>query len=114
MHWPTAFGKFPLDPALQFDSQGWQTGLVWAGSLFVDALRLSLPVLAALLVTNLGLGVLTRAAPQLNLFAVGFPLTLAVGFIVLDFSLPVLPVLAERMIRAGIEVGLRMTAGLLH
>ena len=50
----------------------------------------------------------------MNLFAVGFPLTLAVGFIVLDFSLPVLPVLAERMIRSGIEMGLRMTAGLLH
>ena len=109
-----SFQQIPLDPALQFHAQGWQVGLIWAGALFVDALRLSLPVLAALLVTNLGLGVLTRAAPQLNLFAVGFPLTLAVGFIVLDFSLPVLPVLAERMIRDSIEMGLRMTTGLLH
>lgn len=57
---------------------------------FRTAVLLSLPVLAALLITNLAIGVMTRAAPQLNVFAVGFPLTLAVGFAAMYFSLPML------------------------
>lgn len=50
-------------------------------SVFAAGLLLSLPVVAVLLVANIALGVLTRAAPQLNLFAVGFPITLTAGFI---------------------------------
>ncbi|MDE2387493.1 MAG: flagellar biosynthetic protein FliR, partial [Betaproteobacteria bacterium] len=49
----------------------------WGGEIFKSGLQLSLPVLTALLITNLALGVLTRVAPQLNIFAVGFPLTLS-------------------------------------
>lgn len=56
--------------------------------IFTYGMLLALPLLVALLITNVALGVLTRAAPQLNLFAVGFPLTLALGFAVLMFSLP--------------------------
>ena len=52
------------------------------------ALSLALPVIAALLITNLGLGVLTRAAPQLNIFAVGFPITLMIGLIAAMLSVP--------------------------
>ncbi len=47
--------------------------------LFRLALHLALPVLTALLVCNLALGILTRAAPQLNLLSVGFPITLLAG-----------------------------------
>ena len=47
--------------------------------LFRIALHLSLPVLTAVLVCNLALGILTRAAPQLNLLSVGFPITLLAG-----------------------------------
>lgn len=50
-------------------------------AIFSTGLLLSLPVLAVLLVTNTALGVLTRAAPQLNLFAIGFPVTMTVGFL---------------------------------
>ena len=47
--------------------------------LFRLALHLALPVLTALLICNLALGILTRAAPQLNLLSVGFPITLLAG-----------------------------------
>ncbi len=50
-------------------------------TVFASGLLLSLPIVAVLLVANIALGVLTRAAPQLNLFAVGFPITLSAGFI---------------------------------
>jgi flagellar biosynthetic protein FliR len=48
--------------------------------IFSAGLLLALPVVVALLITNLALAVLSRAAPQLNLMAIGFPLTIALGF----------------------------------
>ena len=62
----------------------------WAGRLFSAGLQLSLPIVAALLITNLALAILTRAAPQLNLFGIGFPITLAVGFSMMGLTLPYL------------------------
>lgn len=50
-------------------------------ALFATGLLLSLPVVGILLLVNLALGALTRAAPQLNLLAVGFPITLLAGFL---------------------------------
>lgn len=47
--------------------------------LFAGALVISLPVLTSLLVVNIAFGVMSRAAPQLNIFAVGFPFTLICG-----------------------------------
>ena len=55
--------------------------------LFAAGLLLALPLITALLITNIAMGVLTRAAPQINLFAVGFPITMSAGFIVLLLSL---------------------------
>lgn len=54
--------------------------------IFSTGLLLALPVIIALLITNLALGILTKAAPQLNLFALGFPLTLAGGFVAIAIS----------------------------
>lgn len=73
----------------------------WGGSIFAFALQISLPILAALLITNLALGILTRAAPQLNLFAVGFPITLAIGFFVLALSMPYFSPLLDRLAQQG-------------
>ena len=61
---------------------------MWGEMIFRVGLLLSLPAVTALLITNMALGILTRTAPQLNLFAIGFPLTLTVGFVVLALSLP--------------------------
>ncbi|NDU85638.1 MAG: flagellar biosynthetic protein FliR [Ferrovum sp.] len=109
-----SFRTVPLEPALHLHAQGWHMALALASTLFAEAIRLSLPILAALMITNLALGVLTRAAPQLNLFAVGFPVTLAVGFIVLDFSLPTLPALAERIIRSSLVASAGLIQRLLY
>ena len=73
-------------------------GVNWAGlrTLYIREIRrfwkvgmqtLAAPVVTALLITNIALGILTRAAPQLNLFAIGFPVTLTVGFGVLLLAL---------------------------
>lgn len=60
-----------------------QTLIGWASWMFGAALLLSLPAVTALLIINCSLGVITRAAPQLNIFAIGFPLMVLLGFVVL-------------------------------
>jgi len=74
----------------------------WGGSIFVYGLQISLPLLAALLTANMALGILTRAAPQLNLFAIGFPITLAIGFLVLALSMPHFIPLMDRLTHEGL------------
>ncbi len=82
--------------------QGYYDIVLWGGSVFAYGLQLSLPLLAALLITNLALGVLTRAAPQLNLFAVGFPITLGLGFFVLMLFIPYLAPILDRLTQEGL------------
>ncbi|SFQ10631.1 flagellar biosynthetic protein FliR [Nitrosomonas cryotolerans] len=81
----------------------------WGGEIFLTGLQLSLPVLTALLITNLALGILTRVAPQLNIFAVGFPLTLSIGFLVLALSIPFFTPILERSIQDGLNIVTEMT-----
>ncbi len=79
----------------------------WGGRIFVDGLLLSLPMLGALLITNIALAVLTKAAPQLNIFAVGFPITLAVGMGVLTLSLPYFMPVLDRLMGDGFQFMLK-------
>ncbi len=62
--------------------------LAWSSVLFSAGLLMALPLITAILITNLAMGVLARVAPQLNIFAVGFPVTLTAGFVLLMFSIP--------------------------
>jgi len=69
--------------------------------LFSLGVSLALPVIGAMLLANLALGVLTRTAPQLNLFAVGFPVTLATGLAMLALALPfIVPAMESALLRA--------------
>ena len=61
--------------------------LDWSAQLFVVALKIALPAITALIVVNLSFGVMSRAAPTLNLFAVGFPVAMLLGFVVIFLSL---------------------------
>ncbi|MEM7466964.1 MAG: flagellar biosynthetic protein FliR [Pseudomonadota bacterium] len=53
--------------------------LSWTEQLFSGALAVALPVIIALLIVNIAFGVVTRAAPQLNIFAIGFPVIMLFG-----------------------------------
>jgi flagellar biosynthesis protein FliR len=59
----------------------------WGARVFESGLVIALPATVALIIVNLALGVVSRAAPQFNLFGVGFPLTLSIGFFVLLWGL---------------------------
>ncbi len=58
-----------------------------ASWMFASALVISLPVLTSLLFVNMAFGVMSRAAPQLNIFAVGFPFTLICGLLLVWLGL---------------------------
>jgi flagellar biosynthetic protein FliR len=64
--------------------------LAWTANLFVFGLKIALPAITALLVVNLSFGVMSRAAPTLNLFAVGFPVAMLLGFAVIFLNMGVL------------------------
>jgi len=92
----------PVAHALPFDAIA---GL--GAEVFRIALSLSLPILAVMLLINIVLGVMARVSPQLNLFAVGFPVTLAAGMVVLLLFMPYL----ETPIRATLERALTIWPG---
>lgn len=59
----------------------------WSAMIFLGGVLLALPVMVALLLVNTGVGVITRAAPSLNIFAVGFPVFFLTGYAVLIISM---------------------------
>jgi flagellar biosynthetic protein FliR len=86
-------------------STGVLQSLVAQGSrMFAIGLLFSLPMVAAMLITNLTFGVLTRAAPQLNIISIGFPLTVSVGLVVLTVALPTIGALMARLLMEWVEL----------
>ena len=59
----------------------------WSAMIFLGAILLGLPIMVSLLFINMGLGVITRAAPALNIFAVGFPAMIIAGMVLLAMSM---------------------------
>lgn len=62
--------------------------VTWATQMFSGALMVALPAVTSIMLVNMALGVMTRAAPQMNIFSVGFPITLLGGFAVIILTLP--------------------------
>lgn len=81
-----SFHAIPVGPEA-LSPNSWRNLAELGGKIFSAGLLLSLPVLLALMIANVALGVLTKAAPQLNLFALGFPVTLMGGFMAVGVSL---------------------------
>jgi flagellar biosynthetic protein FliR len=77
-----SFHTLPIGTSI-FSPESMGLLLRWSSMMFLGAVLMSLPVMVALLFVNIGVGVITRAAPSLNIFSVGFPASVAVGFIVL-------------------------------
>jgi len=80
----------------------------WGSRIFSAGLQLAMPIVGALLITNIALAILTRAAPQLNLFGIGFPITLGAGFLVISLTLPYLGTPLQNLFNQGIEAGRRI------
>lgn len=84
------------------------TGML--GMIFVLGLRLALPLILALLIVEIALGLISRAAPNLNLMAVSQPIRVLVGLMVIATLLAMTPGLVSRYITPALELGARTAA----
>lgn len=84
---------------------------LWGTHLFLGALMVALPGMTALLVVNVAFGVMSRAAPTLNLFAIGFPVTLIFGLIIVWAGLPAVQATFVESLEQVFEMMRAMTAG---
>ncbi|OED37913.1 flagellar biosynthetic protein FliR [Chromatiales bacterium (ex Bugula neritina AB1)] len=73
----------------------------WSSVLFIGALGIAIPALASMLTVNLIMGIMTRASPQLNIFSIGFPVTMTIGFVVILMTLPVVASSFESLLDQG-------------
>lgn len=83
----TSFQTLPIGEYGMAPEKIWQL-VMWSKWIFIAAVIIALPSITALLLVNIAFGIMTRSAPQLNIFAIGFPITLLLGFIVILLSLP--------------------------
>lgn len=94
---------------LPISASGFSIDVFWqiassASWMFSRALLIALPVLTSLLVVNLAFGVMSRSAPQMNVFAVGFPITLVFGLIIIWYSMPSFLPNYQRFMEEGFNV----------
>jgi flagellar biosynthetic protein FliR len=93
-----SFRLYPVSVGMDLP-MGFDRLLRLGSDMFAIALTIALPFLAVMLLTNVVLGVLARVAPQLNIFAVGFPMTILVGLVTLFVLLPYV----ETPLRSALE-----------
>jgi len=86
-----SFSSLPLDgQGLPRESLSLVIG--WGTQMYAGAVLIALPAIVMMLIVNVALGVMTRAAPQMNIFSVGFPVTLLIGLLLLmTLIVPSLP-----------------------
>ncbi len=86
------------------DISGWFDILwLWTPQIFLAGVALGLPVVIALLVINMGLGIVTRAAPAMNIFSIGFPALLTGGLLFLLVALPGIGIGMEALWSEGVD-----------
>jgi flagellar biosynthetic protein FliR len=95
-----SFQSLPISPT-GLERESFWAIVNWGSQMFIGAIWVAIPALVSMLVVTLALGVMTRAAPQLNIFSVGFPVTMFLGFIIIMLILPgILPRFNKMMLEA--------------
>jgi flagellar biosynthetic protein FliR len=104
-----------IPPGQVFDFSGVaQAGVAAGGEMFAHGARLMMPVVSVLLLVNMGIGVMTRSAPQLNIFSFGFPLTLSVTIVLLYLGAPVLGLAMDKLLDAALDALAQMITGVAN
>ncbi|HUI61923.1 MAG TPA: flagellar biosynthetic protein FliR [Steroidobacteraceae bacterium] len=83
----------------------------WGSQLFSGALTVALPGVTALLIVNVAFGVMSRAAPQFNLLAVGFPISLVFGLAIVLAGLPAMQTTFIRLLGTTFDLLRKLSAG---
>ena len=74
--------------------------IAMSAAIFVVAVKIAAPILVALFLISVAMGILARTVPQMNVFIIGFPVQIGVGLMALTLSLPLFYVMMERIIEA--------------
>lgn len=82
-----SFKVMPIG-SLHIDSGTVWRVLMFSSWMFKEAVLISIPAIISLLIVNLSFGIITRVAPQLNIFSLGFPITLLMGILIIYICLP--------------------------
>jgi flagellar biosynthetic protein FliR len=82
-----SFTSMPVGP-VGLSSESLMQVALWGGRIFMGGILIALPAIMIITLINIAFGIMTKAAPQLNIFAVGFPTTMAAGFLVIFLTLP--------------------------
>jgi flagellar biosynthetic protein FliR len=96
-----SFAILPIGQALSTDGV-WHV-VAWGSQMFAGAVRIALPAATSLLVANIAFGVMSRAAPTLNLFAVGLPAGLLIGFLLLLLNIGHLSALIAELLQTTLN-----------
>jgi flagellar biosynthetic protein FliR len=104
--------SFQLMPSpkinLESVAQAVTTGV---SGLFLSAIQITAPILAALLIADLALGLLTRAAPALNAFSVAFPLKIMLSLLLIGLILTQIPGALSHYVEHAADIMLNMSGG---
>ena len=106
-----SFQIIPLHGSLQTGNFAESLAVI-SRDMFIIGLKIAAPVLIALLLTNIGLGILSRTMPQMNIFLTGFPLQIGVGLVTLGFSIPLFVYLFEKLFYEFIQKWLVLISAL--
>ena len=79
------------------------------GLLFSVGLKIALPVVCVVLLVNVGLATIARTVPQVNIFVIGFLVTISLGMLVLGFAIPATASVFETVIEDAIRGSIRIT-----
>ncbi len=81
-----SFNSMPIATTGISANSAWEI-VTWTGVILKTAVLIALPALVSLLIVNLSFGVMTRSAPAMNIFAVGFPIMIILGVLIIFFNL---------------------------
>jgi len=99
----TSFQTMPIGPFFLSGDDLWKL-VTWGGDMFAGGMLIALPAVAALLLVNLAFGVVSRAAPQLNIFAVGFPIMIMIGLAFIILTLPTITSHLNRLLTQALDL----------
>jgi len=97
-----SFTYIPIGYSFEYQNALWSV-VSWGTNMFSGALMVAIPAITALLVANSALALMTRAAPQLNVFSVGFPITIILGLVVIALTLPSMAIVFQNLLNAAFE-----------
>lgn len=84
--------------------------IIFSGWMMKEAVIVALPAILSLLIVNLSFGIMARVAPQLNIFSLGFPITLLMGMVIVYCSISGI----VGQMQDSLMEGMQMVKGMMH